>query len=743
ASAREPAAEQPAGDDEGQRIRAALARSGGNVVAAARLLGIGRNALRYRMRRLGIDKPALEELPPGAPARGADAAPVAAAPQPAPPVTTAAHEGASDAAGWEQKRAATLAIDLFFAEPDEAVRRWEPWTAVARWRQAIAEKLRGFGGVLLEETSSRVTAAFGVPRALEQTPQRAVQAALAIQHLAGTAAEPRPEVRIAVHLGEVRFAAGADGRVLVLPLGDALALPERMLGHAGAGDVLVSPRIARQVAQACVLEPRPLKLGPRAEDDVTAYAVVAARSRAATSTLADLPAGTFVGRERELTMLEDAWRSAEAGRGQVVFLVGEAGIGKSRLLLEFRRRLADRPHLWIEGRCASYGGSTPFLPVIDGLRRFYGIDDRDDEDSAGAKIEVGVASFGADLAWTLPFVRQILSLPAGAGDAAVAALDSASRRSETFRAMRALLVRAAQQEPVVLVVEDLHWIDHTSEEFLGFVASVIPGMRVLLVCSHRPGYTHPFGDRSYYQRVAVQPLSEGEMAAITRTLLGTADMPLELRSLIARKAEGNPFFVEEVTRSLVEDGSLRAENGRVVLTRSLAEISIPDTVQDVLTARIDRLADEARHAIQVASVIGREFALRLLERITDAGEQVRAQLDELRSVELIYEKEVHPELAYMFKHALTHDVAYRSVVSERRKALHRTIGLAIEELYADRLEEHYETLAHHFARAEEWERALAYHERAVDKAAERHATHAVVQHCQEALAIAERLGSGA
>src|SRR5690606_25839252 len=233
---------------------------------------------------------------------------------------------------------------------------------------------------------------------------------------------------------------------------------------------------------------------------------------------------------------------------------------------------------------------------------------------------------------------------------------------------------------------------------------------------------------------------ETEMTAITRSVLGTSAVPAELTALVARKAEGNPFFVEEVTRSLLEDGSLRAEGSRVVLTRELADISIPDTVQDVLTARLDRLADEARRAIQVASVIGREFALRLLERISDAGARLQSQLEELRAVELIYEKALHPELAYMFKHALTHDVAYRSVAQERRRALHRTIGLAIEELYADRLEEYYETLAHHFSRAEEWDRALDYHDRAVAKAAERHATRAVVQHCREALAIADRLG---
>ncbi|HZR80518.1 MAG TPA: sigma 54-interacting transcriptional regulator [Candidatus Binatia bacterium] len=740
--------------DERRRIGVALARSGGNVVAAARLLGVGRNALRYRMRRLGIEKPSLDDLalapatagraatlpeidsPPHGPLR-------ADAPARAPDRAAVVRAPAAAAARWEQKRAATLVVDLVFPAPGEGDALYEPWTAAARWRAAVAEKLRGFGGVLLDGTASRVTAAFGIPRALEQTAQRALQAALAVQVLARTAAQPRPDVRVAIHAGEVRFDGGAsDEAPRVLPIGDAIAFAERLIGHAGAGEILVSPRVARQVRGACSLEARALRLGPRPEDEVAVYAATP-RARAP-QTSAEVAGGTaFVGRQRELALLEDALRSADAGHGQVVFLAGEAGIGKSRLLLEFRSRLRDRPHLWVEGRCASYGGTTPFFPVVDGLRRLFGIDDRDDEAAAGRKIELGVAAFGDDLAWTLPYVRQVLSLSAGADAATLAALDSASRRSETFRAMRALLVGAAQSQPVVLVVEDLHWIDHTSEDFLAFVASVVPTIRVLLVCSHRPGYAHPFGDRSYHHRLTVLPLDDGEMAAMTRSLLGTSDMPDELRALIAHKAEGNPFFVEEVMRSLLEDGSLEPDGEHVVLKRDLSEIRIPDTVQEVLTARIDHLADEARRAIQVASVIGREFALRLLERITDAGDEVRAQLEELRSVELIYEKALHPELAYMFKHALTHDVAYQSVVSERRRALHRTIGLAIEELYADRLEEHYETLAHHFARAEEWQRALTYHERAVAKAADRHATRAVVQHCREALAIADRLGEDA
>ena len=358
--------------------------------------------------------------------------------------------------------------------------------------------------------------------------------------------------------------------------------------------------------------------------------------------------------------------------------------------------------------------------------------------AAGAKIERGTLALGADLAWAVPLVRQVLSL--SADEATVAGLDSASRRSETFRALKAMLRAAAEHRPVVFVVEDLHWIDPASEEFLAFIADAVPTMRVLLVCSHRPGYRHPFGDQSYHARVALQPLAASDVAAISGALLGTTELPVEVQSLIAAKADGNPFFVEEVTRSLVEDGTLQRQNGHVVLTRDPDTIVVPDTIQDVLSARLDRLADDARHAIQVASVIGREFALRLLERITEAGEGVRTQVDELRALELIYEKATHPELAYMFKHALTHDVAYESVVLERRRHLHRTIGRAIEELYVDRLAEFYETLAHHFGRAEDWEQALSYHERAAEKAAESFANRSVIVHSREALAIADRLG---
>jgi hypothetical protein len=722
------AGEAGAGDDEAVRIRAALARAGGNVVRAARLLGLGRNALRYRMRRLGIDKPDLGgSLPPASARPEAPPAPAG----PLPPSVPA------ESAMWEQKAVAILSLSLTF--PDTAPVGYEPWTAARRWERTISECVEGFGGAVIQRAPSRLTAAFGVPRALEQTPQRAVQAALAILRAVAQADAPRPEVRAAVHVGEVRLdAAESDPTAQLFPVGDTFSLPERLLGHAGTGEVLLSPPAARRVQRTFELAARSAQFGPADADRLVVHAVLRHQPRMVGAGAASEPAAAFVGRERELEILVDAFARAADGHGQVVFIAGEAGIGKSRLLAEFRSCLAGRPHQWIEGRCASYGTTTPFLPLIDGLRRYVGIDDRDDEASAGGKIEAAVARLGADVAWTLPFIRQLLSLEVG--DERVRALDSASRRSELFGALRALTLRTAEREPLVIVVEDLHWIDPASEEWLAFLADVIPTTRSLLVLSHRTGYRHPLPDRSYHVHVALRPLSGRDMAAITGSLLGTSEVPEQLRTLIAGKAEGNPFFVEELVRSLLEEGALRRDDGRIVLARGLGDLAVPDTVQDVLIARIDRLAEDSRRAIQVASVIGREFALRLLARITEAGDRIRGPVEELRSLELIYEKALHPELAYMFKHALTHDVAYESVLLERRMRLHRIIGGAIEELYADRLAEHYETLAHHFSRGEDWERALLYHERSAEKAAETHANRAVAHHCREALAIADRLG---
>jgi len=626
-------------------------------------------------------------------------------------------------------------------------------TIMNRCFEVVLDHVHRYEGTVNQFTGDGVMALFGAPVAIEDAPRRAVAASLSVQRaLQPLRREVREQLgtdfrlRIGIHTGLVVVGAiGDDLRMDYTAVGDTTNLAARLEALASPGAVLISEATKNQVDGFFELRDHgrvPIR-GRR--EPVRVFEVEAERAaRDRIDVAAEAGLTSFVGRGRELEALWAAFETARGGHGQVVFLVGEAGIGKSRLLYEFRRRLAeDAPeaYTWFEGRCASYGRNTAFGPIIDGLRRQFGIEERDDDATAVAKLERGEHERGGGLEWTLPYLRALLSLPVG--DAAQTQhfqeLDAGTRRSEVQRALQSRFSRAGQQRTLVYVIEDLHWIDAASEEVLALLSDSIPTARILLVFTHRPGYRHPFGDRSYHVRIALQALTEEEMASVARSVLEVDSLPDGLRRLIAKKAEGNPFFIEEMTRALVEDRALRIEGGRAEFA-SPGRIAVPDRIQDILMARLDRLPEEPKRAIQIASVIGREFALRLLVRISEAGERISTIVEELRALELIYQKSAHPELAYMFKHALTHDVAYESVLLERRKVLHRIVGTAIEELYSDRLAEHYEALALHFSRAEDWERALHYHDLAAHKASEAFANHAAAEHCREALSIAERLG---
>ena len=612
----------------------------------------------------------------------------------------------------------------------------------------MLEEVHRYEGTVNQFTGDGIMALFGAPLALEDAPRRAVLAALSMQRaLARCRDEPHGpghidlHVRIGIHTGLVVVGRiGNDLRMEYTAIGDTTNLAARLQEVAPPGGVVVSEATHRLTAgffEARDLGPHSLK---GKSEPVRVFQVTAeSAAQGRIDTLTDTGLTPLAGREGELRTLHDAFDAACRSRGQTVFVVGEAGIGKSRLLYEFRRRLADTPHTWVEGRCASYGTTTAFLPLIDALRRTFGIEDRDDEAAAAAKVDAGIAPLGPDVAWTVPFVRQLLALPPD--DEAVATMNSVTRRSETFRALKTLTLETARVRPLVLLIEDLHWIDPASEEYLTFLADVVPATHALLMCSYRPGYQHVFGDRSYHVRVPVRPLSDAEMARVASAALGVDALPAEVAALIAEKADGNALFVEEVSKALVEDGSLRRDGDRVTLGRALADLAVPDSIHGVLMARIDRLDDDPKHALQMASIIGREFALRLLARVSEVGDRVPHLVQELRALEIIYEKAEHPELAYIFKHALVHDVAYESVLLEQRRRLHRLVGSAIEELYAERLPEHYETLALHFTRGEDWERALTYHTLAARKAAEAYANHAVIAHARAGLGILDRLAT--
>jgi class 3 adenylate cyclase/tetratricopeptide (TPR) repeat protein len=587
----------------------------------------------------------------------------------------------------------------------------------------LMDEVHRYEGTINQFTGDGIMALFGAPLALEDAPERAVRAALGIQSAVRRFGEEIAlerglpfRMRIGIHAGPVVVGKiGDDLRMDYTAVGDTTNLASRLQASAEPGAVLVSDHVARLIGEAFVTRP----LGPLAlkgkKEPVLAHEVLRLRARRPFVVSSDQGLTPYVGRDRELATLEGVFEQVVAGRGQMAFVVGDAGIGKSRLVYEFRRRLAERDVTWLEGRCVSFAREMPLLPVIDVVKSSFAIEESDGEATIIDKVRQGVQALGLEPSATVPYLRALLTLDPG--DASVEKLDANARRFEIFGAMKRLTLASAARRPLVVQIEDLHWIDQPSEEYLGFIADALATARVLLLCTYRPGYRSSLAERSYSTRLALQPLSADDTSTMAEALLEAHAFPDEIRELIAQKAEGNPFFIEEVAKSLLEIDALRRTPEGLVLTRELSEIVIPDTIQEVIMARIDRLADGPKRAIQIASVIGRDFAARLLKRVADVGDRLDTLVGELRALELIYEKAGVPELAYMFKHALTHEVAYESLLLQRRKELHRIIGSAIEELYGDRLAEHCETLAHHFFHGEDWPRALEYLVKAGDKAA--------------------------
>jgi class 3 adenylate cyclase/tetratricopeptide (TPR) repeat protein len=648
----------------------------------------------------------------------------------------------------ERKQVTVLFVDVSgFTSLSERLDPEEVHRLMTRAFDVMLAEVHRYEGTVNQFLGDGIMALFGAPIAHEDHARRAVHAALGIARaLEAYAQELGPRgitfrARQGLNTGLVVVGSiGGDLRMDYTALGDTTNIAARLQQVSEPGRVTISEathRLVRGFFQTRALGEMHLR---GKEEPVAAWAVLAAHeSRTRLEVEADRGLTTFVGRERELSLLHDAFERARAGAGQVAFVVGDPGIGKSRLLLELRRRIGDAA-AWQEGHCLSFGRAMTFHPLVDLLRRQFGIAETDDEAAMVAKIERGVRDTGDDLRTAAPYLRALLSV--NPGDADVRAMDPAQRRGETFEAMRRLLVRDAERRPQILVVEDLHWIDSASEQYLQALVDSVPALRVLLVFTYRPGYASPFGDRSYFTRVVPTALSADDAVRMAQAVLAAETLPPELRAVIGARAEGNPFYVEELVKSLEESGALRRAGGRLALTRPVTELAIPDSIHDVIAARIDRLAEAPKRTLQLGAVIGREFTRRLVDRLAEIRERTEEFLRELTALELIHERRRYPELAYMFKHALTQDVAYDSLLVQRRKELHGIVGRAIEELYADRLPEQYEMLAHHFLKAEDWSRALDFLVKAAEKATQAFGLRQALDLYGQALDAARHLGHG-
>jgi len=623
----------------------------------------------------------------------------------------------------ERKQVTVLFADVSgFTSLSERLDPEEVHALINRAFELMLAEIHAYEGTVNQFLGDGLMALFGAPVAHEDHALRAAHAALGLQRALARYHEEllrtrgvQFRARQGLNTGLVVVGAIGDNlRMDYTAVGDTTNTAARMLQLAEPGQIIVAEATARLIEPYFELRQLGTFTVKNREQPVAAAELV--RPRPHVSRLAARVAqglAPFVGRDDALGELERAWATARGGRGQVALVAGDPGIGKSRLLLELQRHVGAEG-TWLQGDCISYGATIPFLPIVAMLKRAFGIHDGDGESEVIARIGEGCAVLGADAREVEPPLRYLLSVDPG--DAAFAARDPVRRRAEIVAAIQRLLAAYSRRQAAVVVVEDAHWIDSASEDALKSLVDAVPGMSLLLVVTYRPTYQQPFGERTYFRHVTLQPVEHEAAARIVRATLGVDDIPTELAAAIARKAEGNPFFLEELGRALLETGLVRREDRRLVLTRPAATLVVPDTVQDVIAARLDRLAEAQKRTVQTAAVIGREFALSLLQRVSDLQSQLEQSLAELKRIELIYERLGAGDPEYVFRHALTQDVAYASLLQAERRRLHAVIGAAIEDLYAGRLEERAEELVYHFTRGEVWDKVVRYAREAAGRA---------------------------
>jgi predicted ATPase len=525
---------------------------------------------------------------------------------------------------------------------------------------------------------------------------------------------------------------GDDLRMDYTAVGDTTNLASRMQGLASPGSVLISAhthRLARDFFEFKSLGEMPVKGKEEPQEAYELVGIGEVTTRIAASQAKGLT--RFVGRESAMGSLVEGYEKARSGSGQVVGIVGEAGVGKSRLLLEFRNRLPTDEFTYLEGRCLHFGGAMAYLPILDILRSYLSVKEGEQEAVIRKRMTDKISELDEKLEPVLTPLQDLLSLKVE--DEAYLNLEPKQRRERVFEAIRDLLVRESQEKALVLAVEDLHWIDKTTEEFLDYLIGRLPNVRVLLLLLYRPEYTHQWGSKSYFNRIGLDHLSLRSSAELVRAILEGGEVAEELRELILNRAAGNPLFMEELTHSLLENGAIRKEKDQYVLSRKSSDLEVPETIQGIIASRLDRLEENLKRIMQVASVIGREFAFRILETITGMREDLKTSLTNLQGLELIYEKQLFPELEYIFKHALTQEVAYNSLLVKRRKEIHERIGEAMERIYGERLEEFYEMLGYHYSQGDNPMRAYRYLKLSGDKAARTWANWEAVRFYKEAM----------
>jgi tetratricopeptide (TPR) repeat protein/MoxR-like ATPase len=717
-----PAAPPPAGGDTEARdqLHSVLEETGWNISLTARRLGVTRNTVRARIARHDLrpgvgPAPARAPRPEAAPLPPPDA--TAAAPRPPSPSLSAAPPAGPARPlrplRWVSRRVTFLRAVAATGSGDESY----GWSRLV---EAFVDKLETFGGRLAGLSPTGLLAVFGA-EPMEDASRRAAHAAIV---MAGAAERARrddpdvPAVRLAIHSEQVELAETRGG--IEIDTGAqrrAMELLDALAGTAGDDTIAVSAAAAGLLARYFDLARLPAP-GP---GDAPLYVLHGREG----GPEASAHRTAFVGRREELELLRSRLASALAGHGQVVAIAGEAGIGKSRLVFEWRRSLPPDEILLLEGHCHPHGTSLPFHPVIEIVRRAFRIGEGDGPDRVQETVRGALDRLGLPGDEMTPYLLHFLGSPAaGAG---LAAHSPEAVHARTLEILRTVSLRASRAlRPIVMIVEDLHWIDHASAAYLASIVGSLAGAPIMVVVTYRQGYQPAWLGRSYVTQVGLAPLSSEDSRRALMSLLPAAALPPGAADLILARAEGNPFFLEELTHTMAGAGPT-------------AGATVPGTVHEVLLARIERLAEPERELLQAASVIGRDFAPTLLATTIEGAAELDARLAALVEAEFLYEALGSDEPVYAFKHALTHDVVYGSLPPARRQELHAAVARALEARFADRLDEALEQIAFHYGASDLHEPASRYLARAARRSAERYANVEAVALLDQALAHAERL----
>jgi class 3 adenylate cyclase/tetratricopeptide (TPR) repeat protein len=644
----------------------------------------------------------------------------------------------------ERKQVTVLFADL--KDSTELIRGLDPEAAQQLLDPAIhlmMDAVHRFEGTVNQVLGDGIMALFGAPIAHEDHALRACYAALAMQATMRASTEDvrrtrglELRMRVGLNSGEVVVRAiGNDLHMDYSAVGETTHLAARMEQLATPGSSRLTAatlRLVEGLVQVTALGPVPVK---GLVEPVEVFELVgASRLRRRLQAAAARGLTPFVGRQRELDIMQQALAQAGTGHGQVVALVGEAGVGKSRLVYECVHSHRTQGWRVLESASVSYGNATPYFPVLDLLKRYCHLDEQDDPRTVRAKVTGQVLTLDEALQDTIPVLLSLLEvLPE---DSPFRTLDPPQRRQCTLDGLKRVLLRESQVQPLLMVFEDLHWIDTETQAVLDRLVESLPTAPLLLLVNYRPEYQHGWGSKTYYTQLRLDPLPPTSADEFLHVLLGDDPSLAPLKQLLVARTEGNPFFLEESVRTLVETGVLVGEPGAYGLAQALPTIQVPATVQAVLAARIDRLPPEEKRLLQTAAVVGTEVSFALLQAIADVPEAaLHRGLAHLQAAEFLYETRLFPEQEYTFTHALTHEVAYGSLLHERRRVLHARIVEALETLYTERLAEQVERLAHHALRGEVWGKAVTYCQQAGARAYDRAAFREAVTSFEQALQV--------